>query len=145
MSACGDLPGPAITVHWLAQAEAALSAAAAAGRPVTLLSAPLAVFSIGPLYFREMVRLARERVPQAESLAVLDCGGAAGRALEALHGGVEAVVFTGSGPACHALAEIAAKSGARLLLRRPESLDLLELDEPQEACLAWLACGTARR
>ncbi|SMF32839.1 hypothetical protein SAMN06265365_11174 [Tistlia consotensis] len=143
MSPSGDLPGPAITVHWLEHAEAALRAAASAGRAVTLLSAPAAAFTVGPLYFREMVALARTAVPGAAALALFDCGAAPGRALEALHSGLEAIVFEGPEPQRGRLAAIAAAGGARLVKRRPPALDLLDLEKPEEAALGWLRDGTA--
>ncbi|MEX0758966.1 MAG: hypothetical protein WD100_05250 [Tistlia sp.] len=137
----GGLPGPAIIVHWLEHAEAALQAAAALGRPVVLLSAPGAAFTIGPLYFREMVALARRRVPDAAGLALFDCGRAAGRVQEALHCGLEAVVYGGPPEQGDRLAAIAAARGARLFRERPPALDLLDLDRPGEAVAAWLADG----
>jgi hypothetical protein len=143
MTDSGALPGPAITVHWLAHAEAALCAAAEARRPVTLLSAPGAAFTVGPLYFREMVALARRAVPGAESLALFDCEAAAGRALEALHCGLEAVVFSGAPAQRAALEAIAGAAGALLVVRRPPALDLLDRDRPDEAAAHWLRHGTS--
>lgn len=138
MSPRGVLSGPAVTVHWLEHCETALRAAAASRRPVTLLSAPTAAFTVGPLYFREMVALARERAPEVESLALFDCADAPGRALEALHNGLEAIIFTGPEPQRGRILAIARAGGVRLVTERPPSLDLLDLDRPLEACLAWL-------
>ena len=49
---------PAVVVHGLADAEAAL----AVGRPVTLLSAPGAALYAGCLWWREMVARARAAI-----------------------------------------------------------------------------------
>lgn len=143
MSDSGALHGPAITVHWLAQAETALRAGAEAGRPVTLLSAPGAAFTVGPLYFREMIARARQAVPSAESLALFDCEAAAGRTLEALHCGLEAVIFSGPPAQRSALEAIAEAAGARLFVRRPPALDLIDRDRPGEALAHWLGHGTS--
>lgn len=134
---------PAVVVHWLGHAEAALEAAAELGRPVTLLSPPGAAFTLGPLYFREMLALARERVPAARALDLFDCADAPGRVLEALEAGLEAVVFVGPEAVAAKLARIAEAQGARLVAGRPPALDLLDLERPRQRALAWLAGAAA--
>ena len=87
---------PAIVVHSLAHAVAALQAAAEAGRPVLLLSAVDAGLSAGAGWWREVIAAARNSVPTARTRgALLDCGDDAGAAQDALRAGVEAIVFSG--------------------------------------------------
>ncbi len=139
---------PAVTVHWLEHAGTALDVAAALGRPVALLSAPGAAFTVGPLYFLEMIRAARASRPSAEAIALYDCADAPGRVLEALDAGlaqaVAGFVYEGPEAPLAALRALAAARGAFLLTRRPDSLDLLDLERPEEDCRAWLG-GQATR
>jgi len=128
---------PLIIIHSLEQAVAALSAAAAAGRAVTLASPPDAGIYAGPGWFREVVHAAREAVPDAPFTAMLDCGADAGAAMAAIRAGVEAIVFTGRTDVAARLADIAAHTGAKLLTERPAAL--LDLGD------AFFAAGEAWR
>ena len=117
--------GPVIIVHSLTHAVAALSAAADAGRSITLLSAPDAGIYAGPGWWREMIAAARAAMPAAQCNAVLDCGNNAGAAQAAIRAGIEAILFTGRADVTERLADIAAQRGVRLLTKRPEAaLDL---------------------
>src|SRR6185369_594464 len=60
-------PAPAILVHSLAQAVAALTAAYRAGRPVVLASAPDAGGYAGPGWFGGLIAAARASVPEAHA------------------------------------------------------------------------------
>src|SRR5256885_2135234 len=80
---------PVIGIHSLAQAVAALSAAAEAGRPVILASAPDAGIYAGPGWFGAVLRAAREAVPGAQFRPLLDCGDDAGAAMAAIRAGLE--------------------------------------------------------
>ena len=116
---------PVIIVHSLPHAVAALSAAAEAGRPVTLASAPDAGIHAGAGWFGALVAAARDAVPAAQSTALLDCGDDAGAAQAALRAGIEGLVFTGRADVAERLADIAAQAEARLLTARPHAtLDL---------------------
>jgi hypothetical protein len=116
---------PVIVVHSLGHALAALRAAARAGRPIVLASAPDAGGYAGGGWFRELVAAARETVPDADFTAVLDCGEAAGAALAAIRAGVEGVVFTGRAEVARRLADIAQGHGVSFTTRRPAAaLDL---------------------
>lgn len=116
---------PVITVHALAHAIAALEAAAEAGRPVVLASAPDAGIYGGPGWFREMIAAARETVPTAQCTGLLDCGDDAGAAQAAIRTGIEAIVFTGDADVAERLANIAGRRGVRLMVERPAAaLDL---------------------
>lgn len=114
-----------IVVHALGHAIGALRAAARAGRPVILASAPEAGVYAGPGWFRALVEAAREAVPDARFSAVLDCGGEAGAALAAIRAGVGCVRFTGRADIARRLADIAHQHGVRLETAGPPvALDL---------------------
>jgi hypothetical protein len=116
---------PLIVVHSLAHAVAALSTAAGARRPVTLLSAPDAGISAGPGWFGALVAAARAAVPAAECSMILDCGDDAGAAQGAIRAGIEGILFTGRADVAERLADIASQRDARLLTARPiPALDL---------------------
>jgi acyl-CoA reductase-like NAD-dependent aldehyde dehydrogenase len=116
---------PVIIVHSLDHAVAALSAAAEAGRPVTLASAPDAGIYGGPGWFGELIKMARDAILAAQSTALLDCGDDAGAAQAAIRAGIEGVIFTGRADVAERLADIAGQCGIRLLTERPETvLDL---------------------
>ena len=111
---------PVIVVYSLAQAVAALEAAAEASRPVTLLSALDAGIYAGAGWWRALVEAARDAVPGAAFSAILDCGDQAGAAQAAIRAGAEAIVFTGRADVAERLAAIAGAQGTRLLMVRPE-------------------------
>ncbi len=122
-SGAADLP--VIIVHSLPHAIAALSAAAAAGRSITLASAPEAGIYAGAGWFGALIAAAREAVPAARCSAILDCGGDAGAAQAAIRAGIESIVFTGRTGVAERLADIAGQRGVRLLATTPAAaLDL---------------------
>jgi hypothetical protein len=121
-------PTPAITVHSLDHALAALAAAAAAAQPIDLMSAPDAGIYAGPGWFKALADMAREAVPDAQFTAILDCGDDTGAAQAAIRAGIEAIVFAGPPALAARLADIAAAVGCRVLTERPPALlDLLPL------------------
>ena len=102
-----------------------MTAAAKAGRPVILASAPGAGSYVGPGWFREVIVAARASVPAAHFSALLDCGDDVGAALAAIRSEVEGIVFTGRADVARRLAEIADQHGVRFVAGRPSaSLDL---------------------
>jgi len=113
---------PAVIVNGLADAVTALRAAR--GMPVTLLSAPGAALFAGCLWWREVVRQAREIVPEADATDVLDCADASGLALSALRTGQQAIVLYEHSPGYAAVVAIARGCGARVLPAAPAALDL---------------------
>ena len=141
-------PGPAIVIHSLAHATAALTAAAKAGRPVVLLSAAGAGIYAGAGWFAALVTAAREAVPAAQSTALLDCGDDAGAAMAAIRIGVEGIIFTGRAEVARRLADIAKEAGVRLETTRPEpALDFAEAffddgETLQKRCADILASGS---
>ena len=117
----GPETAPVIIIHSLGHAVAVLNAAAEAGRPIILASAPDAGIYAGAGWFREVLRAAREAVPAARFSAILDCGEDAGAAM-AVRAGIDAIVFTGRADVAARLGDIATQAGARLLTARPAAI-----------------------
>lgn len=132
---------PAVTVHGLGQAEAALGSAGPRG--VLLLSARGAAGHAGAGWFLALVGLAAERHPGVRHAAALDCADAGGVALAALRAGARILVLERACPTFGAVASAAAEAGALLLPERPPSLDLAGFDARRRrdvaALRAWLA------
>jgi len=139
MNSSTSLP-PAIVIHGLGHAQAALAAAAGLGVAVTLISAEGAAGYAGPAWFRMVVDEARAAHPEAQATAVLDCGDMPGHALAALRDGATVIRFSGDTMA--KIEDIAAQCGARVIAERPEVLDLAEVErarrDPERACREWL-------
>jgi hypothetical protein len=131
--------GRAVIIHELADAMAALEAAAELGVPVTLLSAPGGAASVGAGWFDAVVREARAAFPQVPADAVLDCGDRADLAQAALRHGLKAICFRGSAAVAARLADIAGQRGAVLYRRFPRALDPFGVADRAAACRAWLA------
>ncbi|NMJ42576.1 hypothetical protein GWK16_15120 [Roseomonas sp. JC162] len=132
---------PAVTVHALAHAEAALTAAGPAG--VALISAPGAAGFLGPAWFLALAAEAGRRHPGAAWDAVLDCADAAGTALAAIRAGARCLVLAADATGFAAVAGAAAEAGVVLLPSRPPSLDLARLDLRRRAGAARLAAWLA--
>lgn len=111
---------PAVVVHGLAQATAALSP----GYPVLLLSAEGAAGNAGCLWWRSLIARARARFPATPALDVLDCAAAPGYAMGALRAGQRLLRLDPACPAFPAVAAAAAALGAVVLPARPAALDL---------------------
>jgi hypothetical protein len=111
---------PAVIVHGVAEAEAAL----APGLPVTLLSAPGAALFAGCLWWREMVAAARARHSHTEAIDILDCADASGMAMGALRSEVCRLVLRPDAPGWDAVAAIATRQGGFVLPHAPIALDL---------------------
>ena len=135
-----DLPAKTrpIRIHSLAEARAACAAAAELGVPLLLVSAPGAAAYAGAGWFRAVIARAAALHPSVEMAAVLNCADRPGDALGALSAGIAALLFTGRADVAARLADIAARSGARLLTDLPEPLDLRGVRDPQRACREWL-------
>jgi acyl-CoA reductase-like NAD-dependent aldehyde dehydrogenase len=138
-----DSPDPVILIHSLAQAIAALSAAARSGCPVVLASGPSAGGYAGPGWFGSIIAAARQAVPGARFSAFLDCGDNVGAALGAIRAEVEGVIFTGRPDVARRLADIAQQHGVRFETDRPGTvLDLVEeffasKEEVERRCAAF--------
>ncbi|MDR3537798.1 MAG: hypothetical protein P4L71_14975 [Acetobacteraceae bacterium] len=110
----------AVIVHGRADADAAL----AAGRPITLLSAPGAAGYAGCLWWQVLATQARAAHPELAVVDLLDCGPLSGCALAALRIGLRGLVLTPEAPGRDRVAAIAAAEGALLLAEAPDALDL---------------------
>lgn len=132
----GAASWPGIVVHSLGQARAAL--AAAAGRPVRLISPPACPALHGIGWWQALLeRLRGEATGPFQ--AVLDCGDDGGWALAALRAGVENIAFAGEGPAKAAIKAVAEQRGAWGEARgEVGTLDLLGEIDPGEACREFL-------
>jgi len=134
-----------IVVHSFADARAALAAAAALERPVTLASAADAGAYAGPGWFKAVTDEAMRAVPAAHCDTVLDCGTAPGLALAALQFGLKRVRFTGGEEARRRLQAIAAQCDAAIETEPMPALDLRGIRQPEARCRAWLAGETVTR
>ena len=122
---------PALVVHGLTQARAALAPAL----PVTLLSAPSAGLYAGAGWWLALIEAAcGGGEPPAH---VLDCGDAAGRALEAARAGQPLVVLHAPAIIFNEACSIAASYGTILLPVAPPSLDLATCGGERDM-VAWL-------
>lgn len=115
---------PAVVIHSLSDGQRALSAAAGAPGGVTLLSAADAGCFMGAGWWRALVAELAAGHPGRPFGELLDCGDAAGRAMEALRLGQRGLILAASCPQHGAVAERAAMLGAVLLAARPPCLDL---------------------
>jgi hypothetical protein len=138
---------PAIVVHDLDQAAAALRASAAAKVPVTLWSAPGAAAYAGLGFLASVFAEASEAVPEAEHDAVVDCRGSAVLAHEALGRGFAGMAFAGRGAMRETLQAIADERGGRLVTAGPGwgALDLADSAAPARDATDYLANRRARR
>jgi len=138
--------GKRVIVHSLADARAALAAASALHRPITLASAYGAGGYAGPLWFKGVIEAAAAEFPEVSVSAVLDCADEAGTVLLALRHGLKRVRFTGNAAARKRLQAIAAELGAEIETgRRPAALDLREVRDPAAELRAYLAPPARRR
>ncbi len=136
----GKLKAPAcIVIHDLAHAVVALRAAASLGQPVTLWSAAGAGIYAGAGWFAAIERRARAAVPAAKAGFILDCAERADLAQEAFRAGIADVCFSGPAAVAGKLSDIAGKSAATLHRRRAKALDLASVNDPETACLQYLA------
>lgn len=136
-----------MVVHGLDQALAALGHAGPRG--VLLLSAPDAAARAGAGWFMALLAEARAAHPAIPVDAALDCGPWAGLALGAIRAGVGIVILSEGCPAFAAVAGAAAEANIMLWNRRPQALDLGELDlrrrDAHKKIADWLsAIGSPR-
>ena len=122
----------AVIVH--GARDVALTLGLAAGRPVTLLSAPGVAGYLGVAGFAALLA-----PHQAMPHAILDAAAAPGHALAALRAGFPAVVLDPACPAFPAVAELARGLGARLLPTAPPALDLARVDLRKPQGIAHLS------
>ena len=139
-----DPPRPQIVVYALADACAALQAAAGQNMAITLVSPPGAAGFAGPGWFREVVAQARDAMPGVAFDSVLDCASEAGLALAAIREGVEAICFGGPDDVRAKIEDIAAQAGCAVTeIGYTHALDLDQCADAPTACRDWLALKSA--
>lgn len=111
------------------------------GVAITLMSAPDAVSSLGPAWFRDIVRSLERVYPGVDMETVLDCGDAAGYALAALRAGVKTIRFSGRPSTTKKIEDIAGTYGARLVKHPSRILDPRQEREPAAALRNWIGNG----
>jgi hypothetical protein len=129
----------AIIVHNLDHARAATRTAAEAGVSLELWSAPDASSYLGAAVFREIVDAARSEISNVDVLGVMDCGKNPGYALEAFRHGIKSVSIDLPVETQARLGDIAKQCGAAILESLPNMLDLLDCQEPEDACRHWFS------
>lgn len=128
-----------IMIHALADARAALTAAAELGLPVRLVSPPGAPAYLGIDYFQDVADAAREEFPGVDAQFVLDCDDQTGFALAALRQGVNRIHVRVEDDLRRRIADVATQLGACLEDIIAPALDLEYVDDPVAACRAWLS------
>ena len=106
---------PAVVVHGLADAKAALATAL----PVTLLSVPGAALFAGCLWWRQLVAAARAVYPETEASDILDCADASAMAMGALRCGIIRLVLWPDAPGWAQVAATAENLGGFVLPQAP--------------------------
>ena len=138
-------PRRAVVIHSHAHALVALAAAervrsASGPEPsagLLLLSAPAAAGYLGPGWWAALIAALQPRMQAVDAVEVLDCGEAAGRAMEALRIGLRRLILSAQCPQQRAVLARAAALGATVAAQRPEALDLAESDAERRLA-AWL-------
>ena len=133
------MTGRPIIVHSLAEARAAVSAAAELGVPVTLASAPEAAGYLGAVWFRELVNMASAERPEVRVDAVIDCGDQPGHVMAALRQGLKRVRFTGPKSTAATLRNLASQYDAEIVTGALRAHDLMDQAQPETACRRWLS------
>ena len=110
---------PAVIVHGLDDALAALAAAAANDEPVTLLSAPGAALYMGCGWWSALVEAARTAYPAVACVDILDCADGSGQAMAALRIGLTRLVLWPEAPGWEAVSTIAISRGGFVLASAP--------------------------
>jgi hypothetical protein len=127
-----------VIVYSIPQARAAI--AAAAGRPLVLMSARGMASFMGPLWFKALVEEAVASAPGANVTAALDCADEPGTVLGALRCGFTLVRFTGPEEQRARLADISRQLGAKVEgATEAPTLDLLDCPDPLSTSRAFFA------
>lgn len=127
-------------VHNAAEAiAAARAAAAAADRPLTIVSPPGAALFAGPIWFKALTDTVRAEIePTAAVTFLLDCADSPGAVLASIRARIEAVSFRGNARALIRLAAIAKRAGVILQAPPAAAFDLSKCAD-SEALAAWFS------
>lgn len=134
-----------VVIHSLAQARIAAAAAGRLGVPLVLASAPGAAGYAGVAWFGEIIAVISAERPDIAVAAVLDCGDAAGRVMEAVRWCAAPtrprliLRFTGEETLAVRLRDIAGSAGLSIIRELGPALDLANTEDPEGACQRWLA------
>ncbi|MBI36553.1 MAG: hypothetical protein CL568_03100 [Alphaproteobacteria bacterium] len=130
---------PQIIVHDLDDAIAALITSSDMNIAVTLVSPKGAASYAGSGWFRELIYLAREKVPDAQFDSILDCSDDSGQALAALREGLTAIDYKGSEKKLIKIQDIAHQIGTEVLkIDYSQALDLSLYNNKRSASRDWL-------
>jgi hypothetical protein len=110
--------------------------AAAADRPVSVVTPVNAGRYAGPAYYLEMLHRVGREYPDARFDGLLDCGDDAAIAVAALAMGWPGVILRGNAAARERVADIANRTKGRVLARRPVTTDLTGTTDPGAFCRA---------
>ena len=131
-------PERPVVVHCHAHATLALERARGLPIRLVLLSAPAAACFMGAPWWLALMRACAPGIAACGASDCLDCGAAAGRAMEALRLGARHMILSRDCPQFEAVLARAAALGATLDAGRPAALDLAAPNA--DRCLAlWLA------
>jgi hypothetical protein len=127
-----------IIVHTIEQVRDALAAASELQTPVTLQSAPDAIFYAGSLYLLCMYEEAHEEFPDVTAHFILDCGDGGAEAIAAVHAGHRHLRLHAPEEIRARLEGIAHKQGVMIYDGDYEALDLATAGDTKSACIQWL-------
>jgi len=128
-----------IIIHTLEHAVTALATAEELHVPVTLQTAPDAIFYAGPLYLKSLFDEAQHKYPKVKATCILDCGDAGAEAVAAMEAGHKFLRSSAHPEIRAKLASIAAQCGAELVDGEYEALDLLTVRDTKGECKRWLS------
>lgn len=127
--------GPYVVVHNIGQARIAVAVSQNLGRPVTLISPPGAVASMGPEVFCQMVESAAGDAPLS---AVMDCGTDPGQALAALRGGCANIRLDAADDVLAKFRDMAGSDGVVLNGAPITAFDMADRNNGEDAFRVWL-------
>lgn len=127
-----------IIVHTLEDAVAALEAAEELNVPVTLQSAPDAIFYAGSLYLLHLFEQAQKLCPGAKGTFVLDAADGGAEALAAMQVGHKRLRTSADEQTRAQLKDIASQNGITIVEGTEPTLDLAGVRDARAACLEWL-------
>jgi len=130
--------GPFVIVHNIGHARDCVAMTQKLGRPVTLISPPGAVASMGPDVFLEIIAQACDDAPQEAITAVMDCGNDPGQALAALRAGCNAIRLDADAGVLSKLRDMAGSKDAVLDGTPLALFDMAEPTATPDALQRWL-------
>lgn len=122
-----------VIVHDYAQCCEALSAAHAAGKPITVQSAPDAIYYAGSLYLKNMFVQAQKKFPKTDARFVIDCADTGAEAIDAIRSGHTHIRSSANRKMRKKIADIAKQHGVTMLDNDYELLDLNHTSDTKSA------------